>query len=511
MSSAIDTVAISETGAETMPGPKSTEILDVPTARQLAAELGITDQNMIISLAAAEAGDLSGSSSDNAADSSEPGNSRKNRIMQSIKEFASIGTLLRLAGTVSMVAALVFFLFDGFHSATEHISRFWILLGFSSITAIGGIAMSRLFKDQKGARSLVAVALISVPACFAVLGALVYSIFPLDGLSSSYPQYLLWQAADVTQLGIASLVCTVVAGAVGFLGFSVMAPQVRVQLFVSMMLGSLLLVVPVRESLIAAVVAAIAVLVCLSILFVYVRPVVTLKTGWSVFAMALTALPAAIAIGRSVWLYDLRDLVVLALAASAHVGLVLIARFCQGKMRALAETGLMLTMLATIFAFAVFVSTLPSGLFSAGQGYSVAWTVLLLSALYLHLDWFMENRGVAMACRLVFSLMWFSLMLLGTLVFNDGLLLVVVSFMQALALTGYAVSKGYKSIGLTGFAVTLLLLVRHHDELLSLAYGAGILGAVGFGIVCVVAAHLLEKYGPVMKLRFSSKNAVVSN
>lgn len=467
------TMAINESGAEVSPVSSAGEALDRPNAAQLATN----------------------------------NPKRMSRIMQSIKEFASIGTLLRLAGTVSMVAALGFFLLDGFQSTAEHLTRFWILLGFSSITAISGIVMSQLFKDQKGARSLVAVALISVPACFAVLGAMVYSIFPMDGLTASYPQYLLWQVVDVTQLGIAALVCSIVAGAVGFLGFSVMAPQVRVQLFVSMMLGSLLLLVPVRESLLAMVVVSGAILVCLSILLVYVRPVQTLKTGWSVFAMALTALPAVIAIGRSVWLYDLSDLMLLAAAGSAHVALVLLARTTAGKLRTALETGLIVTMVAITYSFALVISSMASEIISPIQGYNILLTCIAISVLTAHLDWFMVNRKVALACRIVFSLIWFIMMLVDSMAFIDGLVLVAISFVLALVVTGYGVAKGYKSIGLTGFAATLLLLVRNKDELLSLAHGAGILGVVAFGIVCVISAHLLERYGPAMKLRFIRKRA----
>ena len=443
------------------------------------------------------------------------------KVLQSLKTFASFGTLLRLVGSASMVVALVLYLFDGFHLTADHLTRFWILLGFSAITTVSGVAVSRFFKDQKGARSLVSVALISVPACFAVLGALVYSLFPVDGLNDSYPGYLLWQAADLTQLCIAAAVCLAVAGAVTFFCFSVLARQIRVQLFVSMLLGSLLLLVPVRESLMAVVVAGIAVLLCVSILYFYVRPVLSVKTGWANLAMAVTALPAVIVVGRTVLLYGLSDLLMLGMAVAAHVVLVFVARSFStetstqvstkvtqkvpGKARLIAEAGLILTVISILYHLFVFLGHIDPSLHYIIRNHETWIMMFALSALYVHLDWFVSSTMVRRVCRILTSMSWLLMFMVGTLIFPLPILPLMLIVVMIAAFTAFGIFKGYKSVITAGAVAGILFLVRYYDGLMGLAYDVGILGVVAFGVFCVITAHLLEKHGPLVKAKIVAR------
>ena len=78
----------------------------------------------------------------------------------------------------------------------------YVLLGQSGLLALAGLAIGYLLKEPKGARVFLTLALASVPANMAVLGAMVYSIAPLDGLlpgtatlDGGYPAYAFWEAS----------------------------------------------------------------------------------------------------------------------------------------------------------------------------------------------------------------------------------------------------------------------------------------------------------------------------
>ncbi len=458
---------------------ESVNKLDIPDAAQLKIELAAKDDSP-----------------------------QKRSILRSIKEFASLGSLLRLTGTASMILALGFFLLDGLQSAADHQHRFWILLGFSTITAISGIVISRLFQDQKGARLLVSVALISVPVCFAVLGALIYSVFPLDGLSGDYPGYLLWQASDVFQLTLAAAVCTAVAVVVGFLGFSVIARQFRVPIFISLMSTSLLLVVPVRESLWAVLVAVAMLVIAVTVFLRYIKPHLTVTTGWSAFAISLSALPFILVIARGIWLYEMPVTGMLAAVTIAHFLLVKSGRRFDGRLRLAAEIGSIVSAIAVVIFAIQFLWFVDTAWRQFYKHYDMLMLASLLNMLFLQLDYFISNRYVARACRILYSSAWLTTLMAGTLLLNIPHYLTVMALLLLFATFVYGLFRSYTSLSIAAALGMLLVGLRHQDEILNIVSSGGILSVVGFGVICVVTAHMLEKHGPVLKARFSRKKAM---
>ena len=79
-----------------------------------------------------------------------------------IKQFATLGTVLRSLGVTSITAGLLVFLANGYQN-TEHAERFWWLMSLTAIMQIIGLALAKYSKDRKGARTLLALSLLAVP------------------------------------------------------------------------------------------------------------------------------------------------------------------------------------------------------------------------------------------------------------------------------------------------------------------------------------------------------------
>lgn len=443
----------------------------------------------------------------------EPASAKKDKsqvrkLLSSITHYATVGALLRLFGSLSMVIALGVFLLDGFQ-AGNHQQRFWLLLAFSAISVTTGVLMSRLFSDQKGARTMVTIALLSVPTCFAVLGALVYSLVPMDGLNHAYPEYLLWQAGNLSQLALAASVCTLITAVVSWFGFSVLAPQARLPLFATLMLSGALLVVPVRDSAWVALVGLAMIGVIAIMLLRYVLPRLTLKTHWSSFSVLMTTLPLFILIGRGAWLYGMSAAMLFASAAGLHCALLYIARRARNLPLSLIEFALFFSgAVAVLFAQPLIEDIARSGwplLSTVASGLRNTGTLLLLGGLIVHLDLTLQNRLIARWSRIIFTaILLFAV--LGIALFNPASVVeVATAAALAVLMAGYGFYRSYHSLGISGIAMIFALVLSFHNDIFGFVFGSGILGILAFGTACVFSAHLFEKYGPLIRARYSLK------
>ena len=441
-------------------------------------------------------------------DGPEKDKSQLQKLFASMTHYATVGALLRLFGSASMIIALGVFLLNGFHTGT-HLQRFWLLLAFSAISVTTGVLMSRIFSDQKGARTMVTIALLSVPTCFAVLGALVYSLVPLDGLNYSYPEYLFWQAGNLSQLTLAGAACTLIAAVVSWFGFSVLAQQIRLPLFTSLMLSGALLVIPVRDSAWVALVGFVMIGIIATVLLRYVMPRLTLKTHWSSFSVLLTALPLAILVCRGAWLYDMSTAMMFASAAGLHGALLFIARGARNWPLALIESSLLVSgAIAVLFSQPLIEDLARSSLpiiASVASALKDSSTFLLLSALIIHLDLTLKSRFIARWSRILFSMVLLTLFLETQLWNSSPLVTLATTTAVAVLLCTYGVYRRYRSLVISGSMMIVALVLFKHEVIFELIYSTGILGILAFGTTCVFSAHLLEKYGPLLRARYSLK------
>ncbi|RLA30822.1 MAG: hypothetical protein DRR11_12410, partial [Gammaproteobacteria bacterium] len=117
-------------------------------------------------------------------------------VMQSVRNFASLSEALRMVGAAVLLASMSVFLMQGWNDGND-ISRYLLLLAQTGLLTAAGFAMSHGLKETKGARIFFGLSLVSIPANFTILGALLYSVFQWDGGLSTYPGYATWQIEDV--------------------------------------------------------------------------------------------------------------------------------------------------------------------------------------------------------------------------------------------------------------------------------------------------------------------------
>ena len=99
-------------------------------------------------------------------------------------------SLLRILGTTALLVAMYSFLVKGWHSGGD-VFRYLLMLGHTGALAAIGLASGHWLKEGKGARLLLTLALVSVSANFAILGAFIYSRSP-TALSADYPDFVAW-------------------------------------------------------------------------------------------------------------------------------------------------------------------------------------------------------------------------------------------------------------------------------------------------------------------------------
>ncbi len=117
-------------------------------------------------------------------------------IMQSLQNVATLSEALRILGAGVILVSMSVFLLQGWSEGND-ISRYLMLLAQTGLLGAAGFAMSHLIKETKGARLFFGLALVSIPANFTILGALLYSVFQWDGGLTTYPDYAHWQIGDV--------------------------------------------------------------------------------------------------------------------------------------------------------------------------------------------------------------------------------------------------------------------------------------------------------------------------
>ena len=95
------------------------------------------------------------------------------RILYSIRNFATVSEALRILGAAILLASMSLFLLQGWNEGND-IRRYLMLLAQTGLLTAAGFALSHGLKETKGARLFFGLALVSIPANFTILGALLY-------------------------------------------------------------------------------------------------------------------------------------------------------------------------------------------------------------------------------------------------------------------------------------------------------------------------------------------------
>ena len=405
--------------------------------------------------------------------------------------------LLRLLGAVAVIVAMYSFIAKGWESGND-VYHYLLLLGHTAALAVIGLASGHWLKEGKGARLLLSLALVSVPANFAVLGAFLYSQLPGVDVSR-YPHYVAW-TTDSLQTAL-----FVVAGAmpvlvpVTLVGFTVLARSLSRKLSVLFLISNAMLLLPVRDPhwigwLVLGLLLGTVVLSHRAL-----RSHTAARTREGITALILQALPMAVLVGRSLWLYS-ADLFLISVIFVAlyftlrqialHLDAGSVVRKAVDALSALpaAASGLWLGAALNEAAFIPHELAFPcGGLVSAALLYDLSLRSVGAGELYRRI------ATLGLTVGMIANLLLYSSLLAAMACVIVGLVLLVFGYMHQQS----RIFIGGVVLMLAAIAERTYELVHHFDL-------HGWLALAVLGIVAIVFASVMETQGGNLKLRLSA-------
>ena len=247
-------------------------------------------------------------------------------IMQSLRNVASVSEVLRILGAAVIIASMSLFLLQGWSEGND-ITRYLKLLAQTGLLGLGGLALSHGLKEAKGARIFFGLALISIPANFTILGALLYSVIQIDGGLTTYPSFATWQIGDVANIGLTMAGALAVLLPVTLFCFAIMARHSAKALTLHFIALNLLLLIPVRLSVAAGAIALAGTFYAVWALRRMLRQDAALRTPEGRFALTALFIPLGIVLFRSMYFYEIESLTIAMLSATVFFALRQVSLF----------------------------------------------------------------------------------------------------------------------------------------------------------------------------------------
>lgn len=219
-----------------------------------------------------------------------------------VNQMFDLPRMLRSIGAISLLAAISIFLFQGWENGND-VYRYMLLLGHTMGLAVIGFASGHWLKESKGARLLLMIALASIPANFAILGAFMYSQASMDALNVVYPSVAHWQVDSLSTAIVANIAGLLLLAPVAWLGFLVLSRKSALRLTVLFMVTNAALVLPVRTPEYIAILLIALTLLVAKQSFKSATADTALRTPEGVIARLLLYVPLGVILGRNIWLY----------------------------------------------------------------------------------------------------------------------------------------------------------------------------------------------------------------
>lgn len=230
-------------------------------------------------------------------------------IINSLQSIATVSEALRILGAAVILASMSVFMLQGWSDGND-IRRYLLLLTQTGLLTAAGFVLSHLVKETKGARLFFGLALMSIPANFTILGALLYSVVQWDGGLITYPGYADWRIKDLASVGATMGGAMLMLVPVTLFSFAVMARRSATSLSCHFLLLNSLLLLPIRSSIAAGTIALIGVVYALYVVSQLTRQNLSLNTGEGKFALAILFVPLGIILFRSMYFYQVDSLMI---------------------------------------------------------------------------------------------------------------------------------------------------------------------------------------------------------
>ncbi|KPJ94426.1 MAG: hypothetical protein AMJ53_05280 [Gammaproteobacteria bacterium SG8_11] len=408
---------------------------------------------------------------------------------------ANLPNVLRILGTGVLLIAMYSFLAKGWQSGNDGF-RYLMMLGHTGILAAIGVASGHWLKESKGARLLLTLALVSVPANFAILGAFIFSqTIPVD--IHQYPTYVAWSVESLSTALLTSAGAMLVLVPVSLLGFMVLARSMSKTLTGLFLISNAALLLPLRDPQLIGLVVLVLTVFCLAFTRKSSHQQIAAKTQEGITALGLQFLPLAVLMGRSLWLYSFDLILMTVLAITVFFTLRQTAKYliAGSKLRNVCDA------LSLIPSIAV-IPLLGGALFDMSV-FPEALVIPLAALVAAAMIYDISRRNPDHATRYRHIASGILLMsMVGNLMLFQGLAAAIACIIAGMGLVMLGYQKQQRSVFasgvlllLTGLSHQIYELVHHFD------LGSWISLAV-LGVFAIVLASTIESQGGKLKTRF---------
>ncbi|MCC6140132.1 MAG: hypothetical protein IT389_05890 [Nitrospira sp.] len=224
--------------------------------------------------------------------------------MERWMDIQKLGQLLRWMGSVLLLGASASFMMEGWHDFGSQL-RYFLFLGYLLGLAGLGILLGSRVKEDKGARTLLGLAVAGIAAQCSQLGAMIHSMVSAD--NGSLPGALLYEAAGWGQIAIHGAATIMLLGPVAYLGFSALnRPHAR-PLTVAYLLACSSLLIPVRHGMPVTLVLIAVAMLALWVDSRFIANTTVGSTSEGIISRLLLLLPVGIVAARTAF-YPQSDL-----------------------------------------------------------------------------------------------------------------------------------------------------------------------------------------------------------
>ena len=412
-------------------------------------------------------------------------------ILDSLKNFTNISRLLRVTGAMAVVASMSAFLMQDWSNGSD-LTRFYLMLVQTLLLAAGGFGLSFVMKENKGGRVFFGLSLISVTANITILGALIFSQVQWFGSLGDYPQFLTWTTTNLASLGAAGICALVAMVPIAWFSYMVFSRPFAKQLLLLFVISNLLLLIPVRTSLMLGLVVLAAVMIPLWFLRKKMFNETALKTPEGMFAVATVFMPALIMLVRSFWLYQVDELLLVMLGAIVFLMLRIFSTPLKDD--SIIRHLINWASLATA-GFVGYNAGIASNALIPNE-YMLTVTGVVFAALTLDI----ANRAARLrqvfTIFAVFGLLATNLLLL---MFNGGAASAVILILAGLVVMAIGQAEKSRGILIAGLVSSLIGFSHQlYNTLIHIDFTNWATLAV-IGVTAIVIASLLERHGVVLK------------
>ena len=244
-------------------------------------------------------------------------------------KWSKLSRILRSIGGLVLITSACAFLLQEW-VGLDSVIRYYSFLGFTLVLAGAGVFCGVKMREAKGARTFMSISALFLPAHFAQLGALVYSLFldnhqALFSSQSSYVRNLaIYQAPSVWLTAVTIIIAAACLIPIAFSGFSALARSHAKLLTILYTGANALLLVPTRNSIAVTLLSLGAITLLAAVDRISFSSDSAMKTKEGAIVRFMLFAPVAIMLLRSLVLYSSAILVLSAFSALAAAFLFIV-------------------------------------------------------------------------------------------------------------------------------------------------------------------------------------------